>query len=159
VARSSGRDPARPAAQPAPATPPDTSTVSPASATPLKTRRTAWFGSSSPSRKAVALTKSPSAGPTVGHTPPEMSASEKLARERLREAEFAFETQQRMYKEHIADLSNELDALTVGGSVLGDELHGMDGELERKDKRLNALRAELDELLANLKHAPTEDSE
>ncbi|KAJ1623927.1 hypothetical protein T492DRAFT_1051604 [Pavlovales sp. CCMP2436] len=78
--------------------------------------------------------------------PQTQSAAERLARERLREAELALETQQRMYKAHIADLASEIDSAATGSTVLGGALAELDGELARKEDRLRSLRADLDEL-------------
>lgn len=144
--------------EPQSVTPPRSPGKSPAN-TPVVA--SSWFGSSggkklstSKQASADAAGRQPSPSATApGRSSLEHSAAEKLARERLREAELALETQQRMYKAHIADLTTELGTIGVGASTLGSSLAEMDGELARKEERLRSLRADLEQLTALLTHS------
>jgi chromosome segregation ATPase len=104
-----------------------------------------FFGGSAAKRGAATPTSA--ARPQAD----EHEAAARLARERLREAELALETQQRMYKAHIADLSAELEGSGVGTDALGAALRETDDELARKEERLRALRADLNDVLAVVK--------
>lgn len=130
---------------------------SPGATTPTASRSGGGFFFSSKKKQAAAavaggaaLTSPPG---NQMRSPAEQSAAEKLARERLREAELALETQQRMYKAHISDLTSEIDSVGVGSKALGGTLAEMDSELARKEERLRALRADLEQLTELLTHA------